>query len=127
MKEHEAQTEHMNALAKIMRQDKTALEQHQVQQVKVQEMEKDITKVVRGTKPYVAKNMEIVYVPLDLANEQYEEHLFDLGNWMSVPFSEQDRIQNLKLKYGFKTLPLIIVISTQSGEVILNNTRLDIF
>ena len=105
IKEHEEQTKHMNALAKIMRQDKTALEQHQVQQVKVQEMENDIGKVVRASKPYVAKNMEIIYIPLDLANEQYEEHLVELGNWMSVPFSDQDRIHNLKLKYGIKAIP----------------------
>ena len=48
--------------------------------------------------------MEIIYVSLDLAKEQYEEHLLELGNWMSIPFGDK-RNAELKEMYKINSIP----------------------
>ena len=59
---------------------------------------------MQNVETFVEKNFEIIYVSLDLANEQYEEHLIELGNWMSIPFGDK-RNAELKEAYKINSIP----------------------
>ena len=77
-------------------------------------------------KPFVSKNLEIIYVSHDQADEQYQKHLVELGNWLSIPFGDQ-RNEQLKQMYKVFSIPQVIVVSSKSGKVISKNARQDIF
>ena len=67
-------------------------------------MEKKILEIVNKLEQNVEKNMEVVYVSFDLAQEQQDEHMLELGNWMSIPFGDQ-RNQLLKDKFKISAIP----------------------
>ena len=81
---------------------------------------------MQNVETYVERNFEIIYVSLDLANEQYEEHLLELGNWMSIPFGDK-RNKDLKEIFKINSIPQVILFSGKSGKMLHRNARQEIF
>lgn len=74
----------------------------------------------------MARNLEFIYVSLDLADKQYTAHLADLGSWMSIPFGDT-RSDIIKKKYKINSVPQVIIISPRSGKTVTATARQDIF
>ena len=68
--------------------------------------------------------LEVVLCSIDGNEAAFERNFGDMP-WAAVPYNEDQRIQNLKQKFGINGLPTLIVLDKR-GDVISYDGRLDI-
>ena len=68
--------------------------------------------------------MEILYVPLDKYEEDFKEHYAQMP-WLSLPYGD-DRIDALRTKYTANSIPILIVVESQTGFLVTPRGRKDI-
>ena len=71
-----------------------------------------------------AFRMEVIFCSIDGSPEAFERNFADMP-WSAVPYSEDQRIQNLKQKFGINGLPTLIVLDKR-GDIVSYDGRLDI-
>ena len=70
------------------------------------------------------KKIEIVFCSLD-GNEAAFERNYGEMPFCAVPYSDEQRIQNLKHRYGINGIPTLVVLD-KKGEIISFEGRVDI-
>ena len=70
------------------------------------------------------KKIEIVFCSLD-GNEAAFERNYGEMPFCAVPYSDEQRIQNLKQRYGINGIPTLVVLD-KKGEIISFEGRVDI-
>lgn len=70
--------------------------------------------------------VNIVFCSID-GNEAAFERNFDKmpDNWFAIPYTDEQRIQNLKQKFGINGIPTLVVLD-KKGEMVSFDGRLDI-
>jgi len=71
-----------------------------------------------------SKKIEIVFCSLD-GNEAAFERNYGEMPFCAVPYSDEQRIQNLKQRYGINGIPTLVVLD-KKGEIISFEGRVDI-
>ena len=70
--------------------------------------------------------MEIVFCSND-GNEAAFERNFATMPWLAVPYAEEQRIQNLKQRYGINGIPTLVVLDyRRGGELVSYDGRADL-
>ena len=62
------------------------------------------------------KQLEIIYVPLDKSQEDFDSHYTEMP-WMAYNFGDE-KIKALKEKYDVRSIPMIVVLDTDTQKAI---------
>lgn len=72
----------------------------------------------------IQKTFEIIYVPRDKESDGFLSFLNQMP-WLAIPFDEEERIMEHKVKYDIKGIPSLVVLGSK-GELITVEGRKEI-
>ena len=68
--------------------------------------------------------MEVIFVSQDGNNDAFERNFAEMP-WLAVPKDDEQRIQNLKQKFGVSGIPTLVVLD-KKGDVVTHEGRVDV-
>jgi nucleoredoxin len=72
----------------------------------------------------VNKKIEVVFCSLDGNEQAFERHYKDMP-FCAIPYTDEQRIQNLKQRFGINGIPTLVVLDRR-GEMVSFEGRIDI-
>ncbi len=67
------------------------------------------------------KDIEVIFISNDTSNDEFNEYFEDMP-WYAVPF-DLDELDKIKTHYDVSGIPRVIVIDSQTGEIVNNDAR----
>ncbi|KAK3709196.1 hypothetical protein RRG08_030873 [Elysia crispata] len=65
---------------------------------------------------------EVIYISLDNKEPSFNEYLSKMP-WYAVPFTEEDKREEIAITFGIKGIPFFVLLDIQTLEVIAHNGR----
>jgi nucleoredoxin len=71
------------------------------------------------------RKMEVVFCSNDGNEAAFERHYAEMP-FLAVPYTDDQRIQNLKQRYGINGIPTLVVLEGKTGELVSYEGRADL-
>lgn len=72
-----------------------------------------------------SKQCEILFVSLDRNEDDYKHHYAHMP-WLSIPFDEQAKAQELRKRYRVTGIPSLVIVKSEDGALVTLRGRKDV-
>eukprot|EP00747_Dinoflagellata_sp_TGD_P161713 gnl/TRDRNA2_/TRDRNA2_178484_c0_seq1.p1 gnl/TRDRNA2_/TRDRNA2_178484_c0~~gnl/TRDRNA2_/TRDRNA2_178484_c0_seq1.p1 ORF type:complete len:329 (+),score=74.47 gnl/TRDRNA2_/TRDRNA2_178484_c0_seq1:120-1106(+) len=73
-------------------------------------------------KSYKGGDVEVIFVSSDRDQGSFDEYFGEMP-WVALPFVDQQRKNQISQKFGVQGIPMLVVLSGETGQVISENGR----